>query len=282
MEKILAQSTSLMHISARSLKANQRNTMMSIHESGSPRKYSPYGFIRTDLATTLLAFSGQRREVITGSYLLGNGYRNYHPGLMRFTQPDAFSPFGKGGLNGYGYCLGDPVNRVDLNGRWPSVPTWMKKPFNWLSERLFNSPHQPDVALARNSDNDVPPYRQLATTDSSSQSFNSGNPHRVATSLNYQQMRPSQPSRLRPLTTREKAQIAVAAPVYAAFSLWLTYEVATGIMYPTNIHVSHISTRNVVGMLAGILTQTITLVPMVYAAAKLLRRGPENNGASRV
>ncbi|MFJ4442038.1 RHS repeat-associated core domain-containing protein [Pseudomonas sp. NPDC089422] len=282
MEKILAQSTSLMRISARSLKANQRNTVMSIQGSGSPQNYSPYGFIRTDLATTLLAFAGQRLEVITGSYPLGNGYRTYHPGLMRFTQPDAFSPFGKGGLNGYGYCLGDPVNRVDLNGRWPSVPTWMKKPFNWLSERLFNSPHQPDIVLARNLDNDTTPYNQLVTTDSSSQSFNSGNPHWGATSLNYQQMQPPRPSRLRPLTTREKAQIAVAAPAYAGLSLWLSYEVATGIMYPANIHASQISTRYVVGMLAGILTETITLVPMVYAAARLLRRGPENNGTSRV
>ncbi|MFO3797936.1 MAG: hypothetical protein ACK8QZ_11770, partial [Anaerolineales bacterium] len=30
--------------------------------------------------------------------------------------PDSWSPFGEGGLNAYGYCGGDPRNRVDKNG----------------------------------------------------------------------------------------------------------------------------------------------------------------------
>ncbi|KPZ22499.1 RHS repeat-associated core domain-containing protein, partial [Pseudomonas syringae group genomosp. 3] len=30
--------------------------------------------------------------------------------------PDSLSPFGKGGLNAYAYCAGDPVNRSDPSG----------------------------------------------------------------------------------------------------------------------------------------------------------------------
>jgi hypothetical protein len=35
---------------------------------------------------------------------------------MRFLSADVLSPFGRGGLNAYIYCLGDPVNRVDPSG----------------------------------------------------------------------------------------------------------------------------------------------------------------------
>ncbi|WP_397457346.1 RHS repeat-associated core domain-containing protein, partial [Pseudomonas versuta] len=35
---------------------------------------------------------------------------------MRFHSRDSLSPFGEGGLNGYAYCAGDPVNRIDPSG----------------------------------------------------------------------------------------------------------------------------------------------------------------------
>jgi len=70
--------------------------------------------------TSLLGFNGERLDPITGHYLLGNGYRAFNPQLMRFNSPDSLSPFGKGGLNGYAYCVGDPVNRVDPTGH-----TWV-------------------------------------------------------------------------------------------------------------------------------------------------------------
>jgi RHS repeat-associated protein len=67
---------------------------------------------------TRLGFNGQLRERHIGWYLLGNGYRAYNPRLMRFHSPDSWSPFGRGGLNAYMYCVGDPVNRSDPTGHW--------------------------------------------------------------------------------------------------------------------------------------------------------------------
>lgn len=87
--------------------------------------YSPYGF-RTpgngDL--TMLGFTGERLDPVSGTYHLGNGYRTYSPLLMRFQSPDSWSPFGSGGINPYAYCLGDPINRVDPTGHL-SLFTWI-------------------------------------------------------------------------------------------------------------------------------------------------------------
>jgi RHS repeat-associated protein len=79
--------------------------------------YSTYGeqSAQQDVATRL-GFNGQLREGRIGWYLLGNGYRAYNPRLMRFHSPDSWSPFGRGGLNAYMYCVGDPVNRSDPTG----------------------------------------------------------------------------------------------------------------------------------------------------------------------
>ncbi len=77
------------------------------------RAYTAYG--QQALAGSALGFNGQRSEP-HGHYLLGNGYRGYSPSLRRFLSADRISPFGRGGLNAYTYCQGDPVNRVDPNG----------------------------------------------------------------------------------------------------------------------------------------------------------------------
>lgn len=63
-----------------------------------------------------LGYNGARRDALTGSYHLGNGYRTYNPALRAFQQPDSASPFGYGGLNDYAYCSGDPVNLYDPDG----------------------------------------------------------------------------------------------------------------------------------------------------------------------
>ena len=82
--------------------------------------YSPYG-VMAAAAVPGLAFCGQYRDPLTGGYPLGNGHRVYSPSLGRFIGPDALSPFGKGGLNAYAYCQGDPVNFVDPSGRFPAI-----------------------------------------------------------------------------------------------------------------------------------------------------------------
>uniref|UniRef100_UPI00214AE743 RHS repeat-associated core domain-containing protein n=1 Tax=Pseudomonas sp. UMAB-08 TaxID=1365375 RepID=UPI00214AE743 len=64
--------------------------------------------------------NGEPPDPVTGHYLLGNGYRAFNPALMRFNSPDSVSPFGEGGLNGYAYCGGDPVNRADPTGHFAS------------------------------------------------------------------------------------------------------------------------------------------------------------------
>ncbi|MGE8066689.1 RHS repeat-associated core domain-containing protein [Pseudomonas sp. NPDC089569] len=64
-----------------------------------------------------MGFNGEVIDPLTGHYLLGNGHRAFNPVLMRFNSPDSLSPFGRGGLNPYAYCLGDPVNFSDPTGK---------------------------------------------------------------------------------------------------------------------------------------------------------------------
>ena len=67
----------------------------------------------------LSGYNGERADAVTGHYLLGNGYRAFNPILMRFNSPDSMSPFDKGGINSYAYCLNNPVNLRDDNGHFP-------------------------------------------------------------------------------------------------------------------------------------------------------------------
>jgi RHS repeat-associated protein len=84
--------------------------------------YTPYGHRRVECGLgSLLGFTGEAVDPVTGHYLLGNGHRAFNPVLMRFNSPDDLSPFGRGGLNPYAYCLGDPVNISDPTGRFAEV-----------------------------------------------------------------------------------------------------------------------------------------------------------------
>ena len=65
-----------------------------------------------------MGFNGQLHEAGMYWQLLGNGYRAYNPLLMCFHSADILSPFSKGGLNAYTYCNRDPVNAVDISGRY--------------------------------------------------------------------------------------------------------------------------------------------------------------------
>lgn len=89
------------------------------------KSYGVYGVHEesAELAS-VIGFSGYYFDALSTYYLLGNGYRSYSPSMMRFLSPDSLSPFSRGGLNAYGYCAGDPLNRVDPDGRsWESAFT---------------------------------------------------------------------------------------------------------------------------------------------------------------
>ncbi|WP_192484928.1 MULTISPECIES: RHS repeat-associated core domain-containing protein [Cysteiniphilum] len=85
--------------------------------------YSPYG-IDNDLDQSTAkvknaqGFDGQRTDQATGYQFLGNGYRAYNPILHRFMQMDdiRYSPFGKGGINGYVFANNNPVMNFDPSG----------------------------------------------------------------------------------------------------------------------------------------------------------------------
>jgi RHS repeat-associated protein len=80
--------------------------------------YSPYGqrSSKPEVMTSL-GFNGELLERNVEYYLLGHGHRTYNPKLMRFQSPDNLSPFGKGGLNAYMYCGGEPVMNSDPTGQ---------------------------------------------------------------------------------------------------------------------------------------------------------------------
>jgi RHS repeat-associated protein len=119
--------------------------------------YTPYGHRPPESGLlSLLGFNGERPDPVTGHYLLGNGYRAFNPVLMRFNSPDSWSPFGKGGLNAYAYCVGDPVNRND--------PTGHTSP---LLAKLFG-------ANAANVPAAIPPSPPISSTPLASANTNSG------------------------------------------------------------------------------------------------------------
>ncbi|AZE50360.1 YD repeat protein [Pseudomonas chlororaphis] len=73
--------------------------------------------LRENLPTaSIIGFNGQLFEPISGTYLLGNGYRAYSPTMRAFYSPDSLSPFGAGGVSRYQYCNLNPVNYTDPSG----------------------------------------------------------------------------------------------------------------------------------------------------------------------
>jgi RHS repeat-associated protein len=116
----------------RCLIADLHNTVLArLH--GTRQVYSPYGASRESIRPCL-AFSAQLREPWADGYLLGNGKRLYMPSIARFGMPDRQSPFGRGGLSAYAYCLGDPVNRVDPSGEISFFA--LAKNVVWLASRV--------------------------------------------------------------------------------------------------------------------------------------------------
>jgi RHS repeat-associated protein len=119
-DQLLAQHSHLdAKVTATLLATDQQRSVLNALEATQPNPlaYTPYGHRPAkNSLLSLLGFNGERPDPVTGHYHLGNGYRQFNPVLMRFNSPDSWSPFGEGGLNAYGYCVGDPVNKVDPNG----------------------------------------------------------------------------------------------------------------------------------------------------------------------
>lgn len=116
------------HISICALLGTDASTVIikkSVAEEVKRFSYLPFGFLFLEEGQRLnLAFNGQYLERLMRCYLLGNGYRAFNAVLMRFMSPDSWSPFARGGINGYVYCGGDPVNRHDPSGHISSTKLW--------------------------------------------------------------------------------------------------------------------------------------------------------------
>ena len=118
-----------------------------IGESGTGSKsvaYSPYGFQRG--MESLIGFAGQMQSLLPIGYFLGNGYRFFDVVTHRFNSPDEFSPFGRGGVNAYVYCGGDPVNRTDPSGHI-TYYYGLSSHFDWVAS--LTAPTAPTAPTAR-------------------------------------------------------------------------------------------------------------------------------------
>lgn len=144
----------------------QRSVLQTVNKNHPPQRvsYSPYGFQPyLNALLNLLGFNGERPDPVTGCYLLGNGYRPFNPVLMRFTCTDSLSPFGRGGVNSYMYCSGDPINNTDPTGH-----------FNWRT--IFAPFRTSRASRATTTTLDILPisesHRQMADFISSRNSMN--------------------------------------------------------------------------------------------------------------
>lgn len=134
-------------VEAHLLATDQQRSVLNVLDVARPHPiaYSPYGHRPAESGLlSLLGFNGERPDPVTGGYLLGNGYRAFNPGLMRFNSPDSWSPFGEGGLNAYAYCVGDPVNRVELDGHWSMMGAF-KSIFRNIGFRTSNRATKPVI-----------------------------------------------------------------------------------------------------------------------------------------
>jgi RHS repeat-associated protein len=109
-----------LHASTSLLQTDGTNTVVAAHVDGLHdfEAYSPYGFSPVQKILAIIGFVGEWRDTQTECYPLGNGRRLFSPSLRRLTGPDVLSPFGRGGLNAYTYCAGDPINYSDPSGQW--------------------------------------------------------------------------------------------------------------------------------------------------------------------
>lgn len=129
----------------------QRSVLQVTEAAGSVQQvYAPYGNRRVEGGSgSLLGFTGEVLDSVTGHYLLGNGHRAFNPLLMRFNSPDRLSPFERGGLNPYAYCTGDPVNFSDPTGRFAEIVRLVQSSLSLLNTGLGMSRVIPSFNLAK-------------------------------------------------------------------------------------------------------------------------------------
>ncbi|MBV4520144.1 RHS repeat-associated core domain-containing protein [Pseudomonas sp. SWRI74] len=126
-----------------------RSVLNEVHDAQHvPFGYMPYGYRHPVVGMNgLLAFNGERLNAM-GHYLLGNGRRAFNPMLMCFNSPDQLSPFGRGGVNAFAYCKGDPINFNDPSGQFfQSILSALKIAQNvlrvgWKTYAVFVRPAQ--------------------------------------------------------------------------------------------------------------------------------------------
>lgn len=121
------------------LATDQQGSVVNVaSEAGLPSlSYTPYGFSTPEHRShSVLGYNGERPDVFA-LYLLGN-YRNQNTVIMRFHSPDSVSPFGEGGINAYGYCLGDPINNTDPSGHWVFTLTMRLKKIFRSNQKYFD------------------------------------------------------------------------------------------------------------------------------------------------
>lgn len=152
-------------------------TSGDLHEA---HTYSVYGNCLTiPSPRSLLGYNGERAESM-GIYMLGQGYRALSTVLMRFLSSDNLAPFGKGGINPYVYCAGDPVNYTDPSGH-------MKYKFH--AKTINSTRHSPDMSPTPLGHFDIPGIdliiqtlnRHLPTDSLTSLATTSKSMHKIVT-----------------------------------------------------------------------------------------------------
>jgi len=124
------------------LATDDKGSVLSVQDAAGleGHNFSAYGQDPTlPSMRTTTGFNGEAYESVSASYLLGLGLRSYSPRLRRFCAADNWSPFGKGGLNAYGYCGCDPVNKIDRSGHAPTLHLGLEPSTLALSYKKISS-----------------------------------------------------------------------------------------------------------------------------------------------